>query len=252
MRIPLRSRPPCSPPRQPAATSSCPPAPAPARPWPTGLALADTLLAGEEKMPSQGPLALVIAPTRELALQVQRELEWLYADTGAVVAATVGGMDARAERRLLERGAHIVVGTPGRLRDHIERRALDFTHLRAAVLDEADEMLDLGFREDLEFILEATPDQGAARCCFPPPCPRASSRWPGASSATRCGWRPAARSAAIPTSPIAWSACRRPSASTPSSTSCARASRPRPSCSATRATACATSRRCSASAASPR
>ena len=123
-----------------------------------GLALADTLLAGAERLPPEGPLALVIAPTRELALQVQRELAWLYADAGAVVAACVGGMDARAERRLLERGAHIVVGTPGRLRDHIERRALDFSHLRAAVLDEADEMLDLGFREDLEFILEATPE----------------------------------------------------------------------------------------------
>ena len=66
-------------------------------------------------------------------------------------------MDPRAERRALERGAHIVVGTPGRLRDHVERRALNMDTLRAVVLDEADEMLDLGFREDLEFILEATP-----------------------------------------------------------------------------------------------
>ena len=123
-----------------------------------GLALAGTLLVGAERLPPEGPLALVIAPTRELALQVQRELAWLYAEAGGVVAACVGGMDARAERRLLERGAHIVVGTPGRLRDHIERRSLNFSHLRAAVLDEADEMLDLGFREDLEFILEATPE----------------------------------------------------------------------------------------------
>ena len=122
-----------------------------------GLALADTLLSGEEKLPPEGPLALIVAPTRELALQVQRELAWLYAETGAAIIACVGGMDPRAERRALERGAHIVVGTPGRLRDHLERRALDLTQLRAVVLDEADEMLDLGFREDLEFILEATP-----------------------------------------------------------------------------------------------
>ncbi len=122
-----------------------------------GLAVAETLLGGEERMPAEGPLALAVAPTRELALQVRRELEWLYAETGAVVASCVGGMDPRAERRALERGAHIVVGTPGRLRDHIERRALDLSRLRAVVLDEADEMLDLGFREDLEFILEATP-----------------------------------------------------------------------------------------------
>ena len=122
-----------------------------------GLALSDTLLGGAERLPPEGPLALAVAPTRELALQVQRELAWLYAEAGAVVISCVGGMDPRAERRALERGAHIIVGTPGRLRDHIERRALDLSRLRAVVLDEADEMLDLGFREDLEFILEATP-----------------------------------------------------------------------------------------------
>ena len=122
-----------------------------------GLALAETLLRGAERLPEEGPLALVVAPTRELALQVQRELAWLYAEAGAAIVACVGGMDPRAERRLLERGAHIVVGTPGRLRDHLERGALDMSGLRAVVLDEADEMLDLGFREDLEFILEATP-----------------------------------------------------------------------------------------------
>ncbi|MGO7954667.1 DEAD/DEAH box helicase, partial [Rhizobium ruizarguesonis] len=71
------------------------------------------------------PLAIVIAPTRELALQVKRELEWLFEMPGAVIVSCVGGMDIRSERRSLERGAHIVVGTPGRLCDHIRRRALD-------------------------------------------------------------------------------------------------------------------------------
>ncbi len=123
-----------------------------------GLAMASELMAGEERLPAPGaPLALVIAPTRELALQVERELNWLYAKAGGKLATCVGGMDARSERRVLERGAHIVVGTPGRLRDHIERRALDLSVLKVAVLDEADEMLDFGFREDLEFILEAAP-----------------------------------------------------------------------------------------------
>ncbi|WP_045835198.1 DEAD/DEAH box helicase [Hyphomicrobium sp. 99] len=123
-----------------------------------GLAIAPTLLGEAERLPQAAePLALVIAPTRELAMQVQRELDWLYADTGARVALCVGGMDARAEARQLGFGAHIVVGTPGRLRDHLERRRLDLTKLAAVVLDEADEMLDLGFREDLEFILDATP-----------------------------------------------------------------------------------------------
>jgi len=104
------------------------------------------------------PRALVVAPTRELAVQVSRELGWLYAKAGAVITGAVGGMDARAERRALERGAHIVVGTPGRICDHIRRGALDLGALSAVVLDEADEMLDLGFREDLEFILEAAPE----------------------------------------------------------------------------------------------
>lgn len=124
-----------------------------------GLALAPDLLSGHERFERPGaPLALIVAPTRELALQVMRELSWLYAEAGATVATCVGGMDPRTERRTLERGAHIVVGTPGRLRDHITRGALDMSEIRAVVLDEADEMLDLGFREDLEFILEEAPD----------------------------------------------------------------------------------------------
>jgi len=123
-----------------------------------GLAVAPDLLAGADRLPlADRPLALVIAPTRELALQVARELDWLYAETGALIATCVGGMDYRSEKRALDRGAHIVVGTPGRLRDHLERGSLDLGALRAAVLDEADEMLDLGFREDLEFILSAAP-----------------------------------------------------------------------------------------------
>ncbi|WP_442583100.1 DEAD/DEAH box helicase [Mesorhizobium sp. ASY16-5R] len=125
-----------------------------------GIAIARTLLGDAERFgPAGAPLALAIAPTRELALQVMRELEWLYAETGATVASCVGGMDMRTERRVLERGAHIVVGTPGRLRDHIMRNSLDMSALRAVVLDEADEMLDLGFREDLEFILNAAPPE---------------------------------------------------------------------------------------------
>ena len=123
-----------------------------------GLSLGPTLLGGDERFSRAGvPLALVVAPTRELAMQITRELEWLYAPTGATIASCVGGMDMRAERQTLARGAHIVVGTPGRLRDHIERGSFDTSGLRAVVLDEADEMLDLGFREDLEYLLDAAP-----------------------------------------------------------------------------------------------
>ena len=124
-----------------------------------GMAMAGELLRpdGMAELPGQ-PLALVIAPTRELALQVSRELVWLYGKAGARVATCVGGMDASKERRFLQVGPQIVVGTPGRLRDHLERGALDLSGLRTIVLDEADEMLDMGFREDLEEILDATPE----------------------------------------------------------------------------------------------
>ena len=123
-----------------------------------GLALAPTLLGDADKFAEFGaPVALVIAPTRELALQVSSELQWLYAQTGARIVSCVGGMDPKVERRALDRGCHIVVGTPGRLRDHVERGALDLSSAKAVVLDEADEMLDMGFQEDLTFILDAAP-----------------------------------------------------------------------------------------------
>lgn len=125
-----------------------------------GVAMAtDLLLAGDQLPPPDSPRALVIAPTRELALQVRREFEWLWGKAGAVLASCVGGMDVRTEARALDRGAHIVVGTPGRLRDHIERGRIDLSQIQAVTLDEADEMLDLGFREDLEFILKALPEE---------------------------------------------------------------------------------------------
>jgi ATP-dependent RNA helicase DeaD len=124
-----------------------------------GLAVASNLLEGAERFePAAAPLALIVAPTRELALQVHRELAWLYQYAGARLVSCVGGMDPRREQRELAAGAHIVVGTPGRLCDHLRRGRLDVSELKAVVLDEADEMLDLGFREDMEFILKTTPD----------------------------------------------------------------------------------------------
>ncbi|TSB03923.1 DEAD/DEAH box helicase [Sphingorhabdus contaminans] len=124
-----------------------------------GLAMAPQILDGGIVSLAREPAALIIAPTRELALQVSRELMWLYGKAGVRIATCVGGMDASKERRNLSQGAQIVVGTPGRLRDHLERGALDLSALKVAVLDEADEMLDMGFREELEEILNATPDE---------------------------------------------------------------------------------------------
>lgn len=124
-----------------------------------GLAMAKDLLEDGERFEQAGaPLALIVAPTRELALQVQRELTWLYEHARARVVSCVGGMDPRREQRELAAGAHIVVGTPGRLCDHLRRNRLDISELKVVVLDEADEMLNLGFREDMEFILKTTPD----------------------------------------------------------------------------------------------
>jgi ATP-dependent RNA helicase DeaD len=100
-----------------------------------------------------GPRALVVTPTRELAMQVRAELAGLYARVGACT----GGSGVEAERAALAAGLDVVVGSPGRLRDHIARGSLATGDIAAVVLDEADVMLDLGFRDDLEAILAALP-----------------------------------------------------------------------------------------------
>jgi ATP-dependent RNA helicase DeaD len=125
-----------------------------------GLVVAQTLLGDQPRLERAGaPRALIVTPTRELALQVARELSWLLAETGAKIATCVGGMDPRRERQILGGGVHIVVGTPGRSCDHLDRRALDLSSLEMIVLDEADEMLDMGFREDLERLLQSAPTE---------------------------------------------------------------------------------------------
>ena len=123
-----------------------------------GLALASSILQDASHLPDVAiPAALIVAPTRELALQVTKELQWLYAAAGGRVVSCIGGVDIRDERRQLGKGAHIVVGTPGRLVDHIRRASLDLSQVQSVVLDEADEMMDMGFREELEYILDAAP-----------------------------------------------------------------------------------------------
>jgi ATP-dependent RNA helicase DeaD len=106
-----------------------------------------------------GPEALVIVPTRELAAQVRDELEWLFASVHVTFECVTGGTSIQNERQRLGRRPRVVVGTPGRLLDHIRSGALDCSAMRQVVLDEADQMLDLGFREDLEAILSALPPE---------------------------------------------------------------------------------------------
>jgi len=105
------------------------------------------------------PRALVIVPTRELAKQVVQELTWLYAPLDAKVASVTGGAVYRDEHRALAAGPSVVVGTPGRMLDHLNRGSIDPSEVAAVVLDEADRMLDLGFREELEAILGKTPEE---------------------------------------------------------------------------------------------
>jgi ATP-dependent RNA helicase DeaD len=120
-----------------------------------GAAIARDLL---ETPPVPGPpRALVIAPTRELAAQVARELAWLYGPARLRTAAFTGGTAMPGDLKRLRAGVDVAVGTPGRLADLVRRGALSLTALRALVLDEADEMLDLGFREELEFLLGQAP-----------------------------------------------------------------------------------------------
>ena len=123
-----------------------------------GLAISENIL--NKKVANRSkllPSALIIAPTRELALQVKNELLWLYAGTSVAIASCVGGMDMRAEKRDLNKNPEIILGTPGRLKDYLERGFLKLSAINAVVLDEADEMLNLGFREELEAILQSTP-----------------------------------------------------------------------------------------------
>ena len=109
-------------------------------------------------LPQGKPQALVVAPTRELALQVSSDLVTAGADRGLRVLTVYGGVGYETQIEALESGVDVVVGTPGRLIDLANRKVLDLGHVHALVLDEADEMLDLGFLPDVEKLLSLTPE----------------------------------------------------------------------------------------------
>jgi superfamily II DNA/RNA helicase len=109
-------------------------------------------------MPQGKPQALIVAPTRELALQVSGDLALASADMGLRVLTVYGGVGYEPQLEALDTGVDIVVGTPGRLIDLANRRALDLSHVHALVLDEADEMLDLGFLPDVITLISKTPE----------------------------------------------------------------------------------------------
>jgi ATP-dependent RNA helicase DeaD len=101
--------------------------------------------------------ALILVPTRELAMQVAEAVHRYGRELGAIALPVYGGASMETQVRALERGVDVVIATPGRARDHIRRRTLHLASVKTVVLDEADEMLDMGFAEDLEAILDATP-----------------------------------------------------------------------------------------------
>jgi ATP-dependent RNA helicase DeaD len=118
-----------------------------------GLPIVDQLV----KRSQQGVQALILTPTRELALQVARELAQLAQFRGTKIVPIYGGAPMGRQISALEEGAHVVVGTPGRVLDHLRRGTLDPSHIRVFVLDEADEMLSMGFAKELHAIIETLP-----------------------------------------------------------------------------------------------
>ncbi len=119
-----------------------------------GLSLARRLVCGG----ASGVQAVVVVPTRELATQVAGELGWLFEGSGLRIGCCTGGAEVRAERETLAGGIDVVVGTPGRLRDHLRQGSLGLTEVRSVVLDEADQMLGPDFHDDLETLMGALPE----------------------------------------------------------------------------------------------
>ncbi len=134
----------------------------------------------EPQRRSQGPQALILAPTRELAVQVRGEVAKLGYGRRLNCVAVYGGKPIRGQIEKLNQGAHIVVGTPGRVIDHVQRGTLKLDNLWCVVLDEADRMLDIGFRPDIEKILRKCPEDRQTfllSATIPPPIERLSRKY---------------------------------------------------------------------------
>jgi len=121
------------------------------------LSISDEILIAKGKE-SSTPSGLIITPTRELALQVYQEIQWLFDKTDLTAVTSIGGMDINKERAKLKRKFNLLIGTPGRINDHLRKKHLNLSKLSVLVLDEADEMLDLGFKEDLDKIIQSSPE----------------------------------------------------------------------------------------------
>jgi ATP-dependent RNA helicase RhlB len=112
---------------------------------------------GAPNRPVNAPRAIVIAPTRELAVQIHSDAEAIGKYTGLKLAIVFGGVDYEKQRRILEEGVDVLIGTPGRIIDYFKQHVFDLRHIQVAVMDEADRMFDLGFIKDIRFILRRMP-----------------------------------------------------------------------------------------------
>jgi ATP-dependent RNA helicase RhlB len=107
--------------------------------------------------PPSSPRAIVIAPTRELAVQIHSDALGIGKHTGLKLAIVFGGVDYEKQRRNLEEGVDVLIGTPGRIIDYFKQHVFDLRHIEVAVMDEADRMFDLGFIKDIRFLLRRLP-----------------------------------------------------------------------------------------------
>ena len=123
------------------------------------LPILNAIAAAPAKGPGSSPVALILVPTRELAMQLAEAVHRYGRNIGVRVLPVYGGASMDSQLRALHRGVDVVVATPGRALDHVNRKSLKLEGVRTLVLDEPDEMLDMGFAEDLEAILAATPSE---------------------------------------------------------------------------------------------
>ncbi len=111
----------------------------------------------EPTRPLTDPRAVILAPTRELAVQIHKDAELLGSGTGLVLGLAYGGTDYDKQRRALQEGVDVLIGTPGRMLDYFKQRIFSFRHVQVMILDEADRMFDLGFIKDIRFVMRRLP-----------------------------------------------------------------------------------------------
>jgi ATP-dependent RNA helicase RhlB len=128
------------------------------------LVIFNRLLRGQSNEPGRSPRALVLAPTRELAQQIHKDAELLGGSTGLRLALAYGGVDYEKQRRILEEGVDILIGTPGRIIDYFKQKVFNLNHIEVMVLDEADRMFDLGFIKDIRYVLRRLPPLDQRQC----------------------------------------------------------------------------------------